>query len=114
MLRMGTSIVWCSTTMAIREQLGSMDVGLKMAQDLAAIESLERRMWARCLALGGSVSGEQGCGMGKVRALREEWGEDAIELMWRLKKWLGDVAESCEFTCKKTSNIGYRELGFKT
>ena len=113
---MGTSIVWCSTTMAIREQLGSMDVGLKMAQDLAAIESLERRMWARCLALGGSVSGEHGCGMGKVRALREEWGGGgdrahvaAQEVAWRRETWQSQVSLHV-----KRHHIGYRELGFGT
>ena len=62
-----------------------------VAEDKAAIESLERRMWARCLALGGSVSGEHGCGMGKVGALHAEWGEEALGLMWQLKKRLGEV-----------------------
>eukprot|EP00913_Durusdinium_trenchii_P023810 g22360.t1 len=50
-------------------------------KDLELLHQLDQRMWARCLALGGTVSGEHGCGMGK-----EEWGQEAIDLMWRLKR----------------------------
>ncbi|CAK8995271.1 Probable D-lactate dehydrogenase [Durusdinium trenchii] len=55
-------------------------------KDLELLHQLDQRMWARCLALGGTVSGEHGCGMGKVPALQEEWGQEAIDLMWRLKR----------------------------
>ncbi|CAJ1394151.1 unnamed protein product [Effrenium voratum] len=59
-------------------------------RDREVLEALDRRMWSRCLALGGSVSGEHGCGMGKVPALQAEWGAEAIALMWRLKKCLDE------------------------
>eukprot|EP00439_Symbiodinium_sp_Y106_P034868 s4229_g4.t1 len=59
-------------------------------QEVEVLHQLDRRMWARALAHGGVVSGEHGAGMGKVPALAEEWGTDAIGVMWRLKKCLDE------------------------
>jgi len=60
------------------------------AKEVEVLHQLDRRMWARALAHGGVVSGEHGAGMGKVPALAEEWGTDAIGVMWRLKKCLDE------------------------
>eukprot|EP00820_Chromera_velia_P003014 Cvel_16422.t2-p1 / transcript=Cvel_16422.t2 / gene=Cvel_16422 / organism=Chromera_velia_CCMP2878 / gene_product=Probable D-lactate dehydrogenase, mitochondrial, putative / transcript_product=Probable D-lactate dehydrogenase, mitochondrial, putative / location=Cvel_scaffold1265:7877-8074(+) / protein_length=66 / sequence_SO=supercontig / SO=protein_coding / is_pseudo=false len=42
-------------------------------------------MWARCLAAGGTVSGEHGVGLGKVGALTAEHGEAKLRVMRQLK-----------------------------
>mmetsp|Transcript_34663 Transcript_34663/g.79860 ORF Transcript_34663/g.79860 Transcript_34663/m.79860 type:complete len:526 (-) Transcript_34663:45-1622(-) len=59
-------------------------------KEVEVLEQLDRRMWARALAHGGVVSGEHGAGMGKVSALTQEWGSEAIGIMWRIKKCLDE------------------------
>uniref|UniRef100_A0A0K6S6L6 D-lactate dehydrogenase (cytochrome) n=2 Tax=Chromera velia CCMP2878 TaxID=1169474 RepID=A0A0K6S6L6_9ALVE len=55
------------------------------SEEVRSLEALERRMWARCLAAGGTVSGEHGVGLGKVGALTAEHGEAKLRVMRQLK-----------------------------
>lgn len=48
-------------------------------------EALDRRIVARALTLGGSCSGEHGIGLGKIEFMREEHGEDALDVMRAIK-----------------------------
>ncbi|MGE0072693.1 MAG: FAD-binding oxidoreductase, partial [Thiomonas sp.] len=48
-------------------------------------ERLNAQLVRRALALGGTCSGEHGIGLHKQDFLREEAGDDAIELMRTLK-----------------------------
>ena len=45
-----------------------------------------RGMMDRALEMEGTVSGEHGIGIGKKECLREEVGEETVEVMRRLKR----------------------------
>ena len=49
---------------------------------------LNQRMVDRTLALGGTCTGEHGVGIGKIDAVRQEHGDDAIDVMRALKQAL--------------------------
>jgi D-lactate dehydrogenase (cytochrome) len=49
-------------------------------------ERLNRRIVARALAMDGTCTGEHGVGMHKMEFLRDEHGDDALELMARIKR----------------------------
>jgi len=53
--------------------------------ELGKIEELERRVIRHALALGGTVSGEHGVGVGKMEHIIEEHGAHYIHLMRRIK-----------------------------
>ena len=57
------------------------------AEELAAAKALSRRMAERALALGGTITGEHGIGLGKIDLLREEHGP-GTEVMARIKRAL--------------------------
>lgn len=50
------------------------------------LETAMKAMYDKAIELGGQVSGEHGIGHAKVRYLKESVGEDAIELMRRIKE----------------------------
>jgi D-lactate dehydrogenase (cytochrome) len=54
--------------------------------ELDEAERLNRRIVARALAMDGTCTGEHGVGMHKIDFLREEHGDDALELMARIKR----------------------------
>jgi len=56
--------------------------------ELVKIHALEARMIERGLAMGGTVSGEHGVGIGKMEHIINEHGTDYIDLMRRIKKAL--------------------------
>ena len=62
----------------------SLGLGAKVSLDEA--ERLNRRIVARALAMDGTCTGEHGVGMHKIDFLREEHGDDALELMARIKR----------------------------
>jgi D-lactate dehydrogenase (cytochrome) len=55
-------------------------------EEIEEAERLNRRIVARALAMDGTCSGEHGVGMHKMDFLREEHGDDALELMARIKR----------------------------
>ncbi|MGZ9032037.1 MAG: FAD-linked oxidase C-terminal domain-containing protein, partial [Burkholderiaceae bacterium] len=56
------------------------------ADELEEAERLNRRIVRRALAMDGTCTGEHGVGMHKMEFLREEHGDDALELMARIKR----------------------------
>jgi D-lactate dehydrogenase (cytochrome) len=56
--------------------------------DLGEAERLTERLVERALAMGGTCTGEHGIGIGKIRFLRQEHGEDAIDVMRAIKQAL--------------------------
>ncbi|HEX5640282.1 MAG TPA: FAD-linked oxidase C-terminal domain-containing protein [Burkholderiaceae bacterium] len=54
--------------------------------ELEEAERLNRRIVRRALAMDGTCTGEHGVGMHKMDFLREEHGDDALELMARIKR----------------------------
>ena len=62
---------------------------LANADDPREVEEAERlntRIVRRAIAMDGTCTGEHGVGMHKIDFLREEHGDDALELMVRLKR----------------------------
>jgi D-lactate dehydrogenase (cytochrome) len=55
-------------------------------EEIEEAERLNRRIVARALAMDGTCTGEHGVGMHKMDFLREEHGDDALELMARIKR----------------------------
>jgi D-lactate dehydrogenase (cytochrome) len=55
-------------------------------EEAAKMDMLNDRIVGRALACGGTCSGEHGVGIGKVPHAVEELGEDAIELMRKIKR----------------------------
>jgi D-lactate dehydrogenase (cytochrome) len=49
-------------------------------------ERINRRLVQRALAMDGTCTGEHGVGLHKMAFLRDEHGDDAIELMARVKR----------------------------
>ena len=49
---------------------------------------LDRRMVERALAMGGTCTGEHGIGLGKLKHMRREHGDGAVELMQTIKRAL--------------------------
>ena len=56
------------------------------ADELEEAERLNRLIVRRALAMDGTCTGEHGVGMHKMDFLREEHGDDALELMARIKR----------------------------
>ena len=56
--------------------------------ELAEAERLTDRLVARTLAMGGTCSGEHGVGIGKMKFLSHEHGDDAVEVMRTIKRAL--------------------------
>ncbi len=54
-------------------------------EEMAAAERLTSRLAARAIAMGGTCTGEHGVGMGKIKFLEAEHGEDAIAVMRAIK-----------------------------
>jgi D-lactate dehydrogenase (cytochrome) len=54
--------------------------------EMAEAERLNQRVMRRALAMDGTCSGEHGVGLHKMPLLAEEFGDDALELMRRLKR----------------------------
>jgi D-lactate dehydrogenase (cytochrome) len=54
--------------------------------ELAEAERLNARIVSRALAMDGTCTGEHGVGMHKMEFLREEHGDDALDLMARIKR----------------------------
>jgi D-lactate dehydrogenase (cytochrome) len=54
--------------------------------EMAEAERLNQRVVSRALAMDGTCTGEHGVGMHKMEFLREEHGDDALELMARIKR----------------------------
>jgi len=55
-------------------------------EELAEAERLNHLIVARALAMEGTCTGEHGVGMHKMDFLRDEHGDDALELMARIKR----------------------------
>jgi len=55
------------------------------AAEKEKLQALEHRMIARALALGGTVSGEHGVGVGKIGAILEEHGRCHIGIQQKVK-----------------------------
>jgi D-lactate dehydrogenase (cytochrome) len=55
-------------------------------EEMAEAERLNQRVMRRALAMDGTCTGEHGIGLHKVPLLHEELGEDALDLMKRLKQ----------------------------
>jgi D-lactate dehydrogenase (cytochrome) len=55
-------------------------------EELEEAERLNTRIVARALAMDGTCTGEHGVGMHKMDFLREEHGDDALDLMARIKR----------------------------
>jgi len=55
-------------------------------EQTAAVERCVKGMMKKALEMEGTVSGEHGIGIGKKGSLREEVGEETIELMRRIKR----------------------------
>ena len=55
-------------------------------EELAEAERLNQLIVARALAMDGTCTGEHGVGMHKMDFLRDEHGDDALELMARIKR----------------------------
>jgi len=56
--------------------------------ELAEAKRLAARMAERALRLGGTITGEHGIGMGKLKHMRNEHGDGAIEVMQAIKQAL--------------------------
>ncbi|MFO0206544.1 MAG: FAD-binding oxidoreductase, partial [Betaproteobacteria bacterium] len=56
------------------------------ARELAEAERLNQRIVQRALAMDGTCTGEHGVGLHKMGFLVEEHGEDAVDLMRRIKR----------------------------
>ncbi len=56
------------------------------AEELALAKKLADRISERTLAMGGTVSGEHGIGIGKKKFMAEEHGQEAWELMGQIKR----------------------------
>jgi len=56
------------------------------ATERAAAEAFNHRLVQRALALDGTCTGEHGVGMHKIGFLVDEHGDDALELMRRIKR----------------------------
>ncbi len=56
------------------------------SNELAEAERLNKLIVTRALAMDGTCTGEHGVGMHKMEFLREEHGDDALELMARIKR----------------------------
>ncbi len=56
--------------------------------EMAKVEEHNRRMVMRAIAMGGTCTGEHGIGYGKAEFLRAEHGDDAVEVMRRIKRAL--------------------------
>ena len=54
--------------------------------EMAEAERLNERIVARALSMDGTCTGEHGVGMHKMEFLRQEHGDDALELMARIKR----------------------------
>ncbi len=54
--------------------------------EMAEAERLNQRIMRRALALDGTCTGEHGIGLHKIGLLAEEHGDDAVDLMRRLKR----------------------------
>ena len=54
--------------------------------EIEEAERLNRRIVARALAMDGTCTGEHGVGMHKMDFMRDEHGDDALELMARIKR----------------------------
>ena len=54
--------------------------------EMEEAERLNRRIVARALSMDGTCTGEHGVGMHKMDFLREEHGDDALDLMARIKR----------------------------
>jgi D-lactate dehydrogenase (cytochrome) len=54
-------------------------------RQLAEVKSLNSRLVQRALAMGGTITGEHGIGMGKIDYLVQEHGGDALEVMKAIK-----------------------------
>jgi len=57
-------------------------------QERAEAKRLNSRMVDRALALGGTCTGEHGVGLGKIDAVRQEHGDDVIDVMRAVKRAL--------------------------
>jgi D-lactate dehydrogenase (cytochrome) len=55
-------------------------------EELARVAAANHRLVERALSFGGTCSGEHGVGMGKLKYLEREHGEDALELMRTIKR----------------------------
>jgi D-lactate dehydrogenase (cytochrome) len=55
-------------------------------EEIEEAERLNRRIVARALAMDGTCTGEHGVGIHKMDFLRDEHGDDALELMARIKR----------------------------
>jgi D-lactate dehydrogenase (cytochrome) len=55
-------------------------------REVAEAERLNTRIVERAIAMDGTCTGEHGVGMHKIAFLREEHGDDALDLMVRLKR----------------------------
>lgn len=55
-------------------------------QEFDEAEAINSRLVARALAMDGTCTGEHGVGLHKMEFLRDEHGDDAIELMARIKR----------------------------
>jgi D-lactate dehydrogenase (cytochrome) len=55
-------------------------------REVAEAERLNTRIVERALAMDGTCTGEHGVGMHKMAVLREEHGDDLLELMSRVKR----------------------------
>ncbi len=50
--------------------------------------AFDKRLVKRALSMGGTCTGEHGIGLGKLKHMRNEHGDAAIELMRTIKKAL--------------------------
>ena len=55
-------------------------------EELVEAERLNNLIVTRALAMDGTCTGEHGVGMHKMEFLRQEHGDDALELMARIKR----------------------------
>jgi D-lactate dehydrogenase (cytochrome) len=71
---------------------GNFHVGLLVdhdnAEEVTAIEAFLERLIERALAMGGTCTGEHGVGQGKMKYLKAEHGEPALEAMRAVKRAL--------------------------
>ncbi len=60
----------------------------EIAEELAEAERLADRLYARAIEMGGTFSGEHGIGISKLPFLRQEHGDDVVDMMKALKSAL--------------------------